>query len=461
MSSIDPKKPHAVLIPFPAQGHVNPFMQLAKLLHSRGFHITFVNTEFNHRRLIRSKGPDFGNGLLDFSFETIPDGLPSSDRDATQDVPSLFESTRKNCIGPFKELLLRLNSCSQVPPVRCIISDGIMSFGIKVAEDLGIPQVSFWPASTYGNFMHDGTLDTQIDWIPGMKNIQLKNLPSFMRTQSLDDILFDFPKVETQNCLKSSAIILNTFNEFEHDVLEALAAKYIPNIFTVGPLPLLSRHVPEKHPLKSLSTSLWKEDPACLEWLDKRDPNSVVYVNYGSVTTMTEESLKEFAWGLAKSKHHFLWIVRPDVVVGSDSATLPEEFFEEIKERGLIAKWCPQQQVLAHSSVAAFLTHCGWNSTLETVCAGVPVICWPFFGDQQTNCHFACTAWGIGVEVNNDVKSDEVAAIVKKMMEGDKGEKLREKVQEWKKKSVQATDIGGSSYSDFDKLIKQALHYDG
>ncbi|EXB29475.1 UDP-glycosyltransferase 85A2 [Morus notabilis] len=95
-------------------------------------------------------------------------------------------------------------------------------------------------------------------------------------------------------------------------------------------------------------------------------------------------------------------------VMGSDLATLSEEFFED-KDRGLLAKWC-------HPSVGVFLTHCGWNSTIEAVCAGAPVICWPFFADQQTNCRFACTTWGIGVEVNNDVKRDEVAALVKEMM---------------------------------------------
>ena len=95
MSSAETWKPRAVCVPYPSHGHVTPMMRLAKLLHSRGFHITFVNTEFNHRRLIRSKGLNYLKGLPDFWFETIPDGLPHSDRDATQDVPALCDSTRK------------------------------------------------------------------------------------------------------------------------------------------------------------------------------------------------------------------------------------------------------------------------------------------------------------------------------------------------------------------------------
>jgi hypothetical protein len=125
-------------------------MRLAKLLHSRGFHITFVNTEFNNMRLIRSNGPDYIKGLSDFRFETIPDGLPPSDRDATQDVPALCDSTRRNCLAPFKELVLKLNSLSEVPPVTCIVSDGVMGFGSKAAKELGIPEVQFWTASACG-----------------------------------------------------------------------------------------------------------------------------------------------------------------------------------------------------------------------------------------------------------------------------------------------------------------------
>ncbi|KAK7860157.1 linamarin synthase 1 [Quercus suber] len=103
---------------------------------------------------------------------------------------------------------------------------------------------------------------------------------------------------------------------------------------------------------------------------------------------MTDQHFNEFAWGLANSKHSFLWVVRPDVVMG-DSTILPEEFFEETKDRGLLASCCPQDKVLAHPSV--FLTHCDWNSTLETVFAGVPIISWPFYAKQQRNCRYAYT----------------------------------------------------------------------
>lgn len=476
-SELETRKPHVVCVPYPSQGHVTPLMLLAQLLYSRGFHVTFVNTEFNHRRLVRSKGPDSDSvkGLPGFRFETIPDGLPPSDRDATQDVPALCDSVRKNCLVPFIDLLHRLNSTSEVPRVSCIVSDGVMSFAIEAAKEMGIPEVQFWTASACSfmgylhyrelirrgifpfkdeNFMSDGTLDIPIDWIPGMRNIRLKDLPSHLRTTNPNAIMFDFMGEEAQNCLKAPAIIFNTFDAFEQEVLEAIVSKF-PRIYTVGPLPLLCKHVNDSQ-VNSLNSSLWKEDSRCLEWLDQREHDSVVYVNYGSITVMTGEHLREFAWGLANSKHPFLWVVRPDIVMG-DSAMLLEEFLEETKDRGLLVSWCSQAQVLAHPSVGAFLTHCGWNSMMETVCEGVPVICWPFFADQQTNCRYACIHWGIGMEIDHDVKHGEVEALVREMMEGNEGKEMRRRAKEWKKKAEEATDVGGSSFNGFDRFIKEAL----
>ncbi|CAK9179139.1 unnamed protein product [Ilex paraguariensis] len=480
MGLVGTQKPHAVLVPYPAQGHVNPLMRLAKLLHSRGFHITFVNTEFNHNRLIKSNGPESVEGVPDFKFETIPDGMPPSTRDATQDVPQLCYSTRKNCLVPFKELLGKLNSSSDIPPVTCIISDGVMSFGVKAGEDMGIPEVQFWTASacSFMGYLHyrelikrgifpfkddtyntDGTLDSPIDWIPGMRDIRFRDLPSFFRTTDPNDIMFDFMGEEAHNCLNASAIIFNTFDALEREVLEGFISKFnYPNIYTIGPLSLLGRHVLESQ-VMSLNSSLWKPDSDCLKWLDQKERDSVVYVNYGSVTTMTNQHFKEFAWGLANSKQPFLWIVRPDIVQG-DSAMLPKAFLEETKDRGLLTSWCAQDEVLAHPAIGAFLTHCGWNSTIESICGGVPVICWPFFADQQTNCRYSCVEWEIGMEINNDVKREEVEELVREMMKGEKGKKMRSKAKEWKNKAEGATYVGGSSYDNFDKFIKKTLHHE-
>ncbi|XP_011008548.1 PREDICTED: 7-deoxyloganetin glucosyltransferase-like [Populus euphratica] len=147
-------KPHAVLIPLPFQSHIKSMLKLAKLLHHKGFHITFVNTEYNHRRLLKSRGPNSLNGLFDFRFENIPDGLPNSDIDASQDILALFEAIKNNLMAPpFSDLLNELNetATSNVPPVTCIVSDSL-AFTIAAAEERGIPIALFETVSP-GCFM--------------------------------------------------------------------------------------------------------------------------------------------------------------------------------------------------------------------------------------------------------------------------------------------------------------------
>jgi hypothetical protein len=142
---------HAVFLPYPAQGHINPMLKLAKLLHhSKGFHITFINTEFNHNRLLRSCGPKSVTGLSDFRFETIPDGLPQSDKDATQDIPALCEATRRTCPAKLKEVILRIEKEEGVPPVTCVVADGAMGFAVYPAKELGLPVFLFFTHSACG-----------------------------------------------------------------------------------------------------------------------------------------------------------------------------------------------------------------------------------------------------------------------------------------------------------------------
>ncbi|KAL7175964.1 hypothetical protein ACSBR2_029521 [Camellia fascicularis] len=467
------EKPHAVCIPLPAQGHINPMLKLAKLLHSKDFHITFVNTEFNHKRILKSRGPDSLDGLPSFRFETIPDGLPESNANAY-----LLESTNKHWLAPFKDLLCKLNdtATSNVPPITCVVSDAIMCFTLAATEELGIPRVSFWAAGACGfmgfiqhrnliekgflpvkdpNSITNEYLDTIVDWIPCMQGIRLKDIPNFIYCISLGDFIIKFMSEITETALQSSAIILNTFDELEHQVLYLLSSMF-PPIYTIGPLHLLLNQIKDDS-LKSIGSNLWEEITECLEWLNSKEPNSVLYVNYGSVTTMTRNQLDEFAWGLANSNQTFLWIIRPDLVIG-DLTVIPPEFITETEERSLLISWCPQEQVLSHPSIGGFLTHCGWNSTIESISSGVPMICWPSFGDQQINCWYSCTQWGTGIEINNDVKRDEVERVVRELMVGDKGKEMKKRTMEWRKMAKEAiVSSSASSFSNLEKMIKQLV----
>ncbi|KAL9249730.1 7-deoxyloganetin glucosyltransferase-like protein [Drosera capensis] len=208
----------------------------------------------------------------------------------------------------------------------------------------------------------------------------------------------------------------------------------------------------------TLGSNLWKEDPTCLEWLDSRGQGSVVYVNFGSITVMTTDQLVEFAWGLANSQHYFLWIIRPDLVTSDYSTTLPTDFLELTKERGLLAPWCDQESVLRHPAVGGFLSHAGWNSMLESMSCGIPMICWPFFADQQTNTWFSCEKWGIAMEIDSEVTRHKVEKQVRELMEGEKGKDMRKKAKEWKRLAHEAiAPPAGSSYSNFENLIQSLL----
>lgn len=300
--------------------------------------------------------------------------------------------------------------------------------------------------------LSNGYLDTIIDWIPAMEGIRLKDLPTFIRTTNRDDIMFNYNLESVNNALKTGSIILNTFDDLEQDVLDAMKSKF-PDIYTVGPLSLLSEQITCDAKMESVEASLWKEDDKCLEWLDKRDAGSVVYVNYGSLIIMTPKQLREFAWGLANSKYSFLWVIRPNLVNGG-TEIISQDFLDEIKDRGLILDWCPQEKVLGHPSLGGFLTHCGWNSTLESISHGVPMICWPFFAEQQTNCHYLCSKWGIGVEIDSDVEREEVEGLLRELMDGKMGKQMKEKAMELKQRAERATKQGGSSYINFHKLVQ-------
>ena len=141
----------------------------------------------------------------------------------------------------------------------------------------------------------------------------------------------------------ASAIVFNTFDELERDAMNGLSSM-LPFLYTIGPFPLLLNQTPQNN-FASLRSNLWKEDPKCLEWLESKESGSVVYVNFGSITIMLAEQLLEFAWGLGNNKKPFLWIIRPDLVIGG-SVILSSEFVNETKDRSLIASWCPQEQVL-------------------------------------------------------------------------------------------------------------------
>ncbi|KAL4583424.1 hypothetical protein LXL04_007996 [Taraxacum kok-saghyz] len=471
------KKPHVIFIPMPSQSHVKAMLKLAQLLHHNGLQITFVNTEFIHKRLVNSGGAHSLDGSDGFRFATIPDGIPrSSDSEEKPLADLLIRHVETTFLTPFLDLATKL----QTPPTL-IISDGFMSlFTIDAAQKLGIPIMLYWTVAACGfmgfyqtkslidkgfiplkdkSYLTNGYLETMVDWIPGMNGIQLKHFPSTIRTTNPVDRLLNFCTEATQKAHSVKYNIIHTFDALEASIVDALSSR-VPHIYTVGPLQLLLNQIPAEEKQTTISNfngySLWKEESECLQWLDTKEPKSVIYVNFGSSTVMSLQDLTEFGWGLANSNVYFLWIIRSGVVVG-ESSLLPPEFEERIKEKGFVASWCPQEKVLEHPSIGGFLTHGGWGSTIESLSAGVPMICWPYGWDQMTNCRYICKEWEVGLEMVKDVKREEVRKLVHELMLGEGGRRLRKKAVEWKEKAWAATSPTGSSSLNVKKLVQDIV----
>ncbi|KAJ8770340.1 hypothetical protein K2173_014950 [Erythroxylum novogranatense] len=470
-----PHKPHAVLIPLPSQGHMKTMLQLAKLLHRKGFHITYVNLEINHRRLLESRGSL--HDLPDFRFEFIPDGLPSLDTDAFQQMDLIWENLMQGrYLASFKRVVSKVSP--NIPPVTCVVSDAFMSLlTVTAAEQLRIPIAIFFTFSACGfmglyqvpvleergllplkdeSLRTNGYSDQVVDFITGMKDMRLRDFFWFdgIEMKFSNDLCRRFCMESVTKVLKAPAVIFHSFDALEPELLNTVSSMF-QSVYFIGPLKLQLDQM-QHNDLNSIGCNLWKEELECLQWLDSREPNSVLYVNFGSLTVLTKEQLVEFAMGLAKSNHPFLWIIRADLMI-CDSATLPPEFTEETRDRSFISGWCPQDDVLNHPSISGFLTHCGWGSTIESISAGIPMLCWPFICDQPTNCRYACTAWGVGMEVDNDVKRDELAKLIRELMEGEKGKQMKSRASEWKKLAEEAARPNGSSSLNLDKLINEAL----
>ncbi|XP_068664957.1 mogroside IE synthase-like [Aristolochia californica] len=199
--------------------------------------------------------------------------------------------------------------------------------------------------------------------------------------------------------------------------------------------------------------SLWKKDSAtCKEWLDSKDDGSVVYVSFGSIANLGSLKMEEIACALKDSDYDFLWVVRE-----SEESNLPEKFAEESKEKGIVVRWCPQLEVLSHRAVGCFVTHCGWNSTLEALTLGVPMVAYPQWSDQPTNAKYIEDVWRVGVRAKIDdegiVRREELKNCLKEIMEGERGVEIKRNAFNWRKRVKEALEEGGSSDKNIEEFV--------
>ncbi|XP_020217274.1 7-deoxyloganetic acid glucosyltransferase [Cajanus cajan] len=463
---------HVLVFAGPVKANVNSMLKLAQLLALHRFHVTFLNTDHIHQRLRRFANIEaLSQTYPTLHFKTIPDGLPHDHpRSGHHALADLYASMNSHAKPLLTDILL---SPHPNPTVTCLIADGFLaSLTADVADQLRIPLVHFraisvscfWtffcaPILFQSNQLPikgEEDMDRIITTIPGMENLlRCRDLPSFYRGVQSDTVKpLKSSVFESHQTLRARALILNTFEDLDGPVLSQIRDK-IPRVFAIGPLHAQLNCRTESNAKTTPSTAcFWEVDRTCLTWLDSQALKSVIYVSFGSITTMTRERLMEFWHGLVNSKKRFLWVMRHDLVAGEDNDyRIPEELEEGTKERGFIVGWAPQEEVLAHKAIGGFLTHSGWNSTLESLVAGVPMICWPYFADQQVNSRFVSEVWKLGLDMKDVCDRHVVENMVNDLMDHRK-EEFQRSAQEMAMLAHKSLIPGGSSYHSLHQLIR-------
>ncbi|XP_002972271.2 7-deoxyloganetin glucosyltransferase [Selaginella moellendorffii] len=459
---------HVVLVPLPAQGHLLPILYLARKLAAHGFAVTIVNIDSVHESVKQNwrNVPQQDIRLESIQMELkVPKGFDAGNMDAV----AAFVDSLQALEEPLADLLAKLSAARAA---SCVISDFYHPSAPHAASKAGIPSVCFWPgmaswasiqysqpsmiAAGYipvdgkvGSFFWSFFLSdffsklpesnaSEIVDLPGLKPMRADDLPFYLRKDFYHKLGRDRFLRQLERAAKDTWVLANSFYELEPQAFDAMQhvvpGKFVP----VGPLfPLRDREA------SGMEASLRPEDHSSIGWLDRKPLKSVLYVAFGSITVLRPGEFEELARGLEESGHPFLFSVPREMVpeVGDDRVG---EFAERAARSGagMVVRWAPQLAVLQHPSVGGFLSHCGWNSILESVSSGVPVLGWPIASEQNTNCKLALQERGVGMELA-DRSSGGVASAVRELMAS---EELRRNVAEIGRNARAAAAAGGSSH---------------
>ncbi|XP_030451215.1 UDP-glycosyltransferase 76F1-like [Syzygium oleosum] len=444
-----------VLFPLPFQGHMNPMLQLGRILYTRGFSITILHTNFN--------APD-PSSHPHFAFRSIANGLDRSEA-STLDIPRLVSLLNARCASPFEECLREMMPSPGVDavPVACLISDQLFSFMCGVAERLKVRALVLRTGGAASLYVY-----TILPVLKEKGYVPTDGSRSEEAVKEFPPLLVrDIPVVDSQkpemmfrlfdNLVKvvksSTGVIFNTFEELEHPALTSLREVLSVPVFPIGPF--------HKCCVTSSSSSLLAEDRSCISWLDEQPLKSVIYVSFGSSAAVSNAEILEIALGLADSQQPFLLVVRPGSVGDPEwPEKSPSHFLKALEGRGKIVKWAPQVEVLAHPAVGAFWTHNGWNSTVESISEGVPMLCMPCFADQGVNARYVSDVWGVGVHLNGGLERENIARAIKRVLVEREGEETRQRALVLKEKASGCLTPGGSSYRGLDGLVNHILRCD-
>ncbi|KAJ6428042.1 hypothetical protein OIU84_023456 [Salix udensis] len=446
---MEQRKENIVMFPFMAQGHIIPFLALAiKLEQKRGCTITFASTPLNIKRIQPSLPPNSSIQLLEIPFRSSDHGLPP-DCENTHDLPyhlilKLVEASRS--LKPsFHELVYDLVRKQHGRLPLCIISDSFFGWCADIAHELGVFHAIFFPFCAFS---------TACYYSIGM------SLPH-RNNESKEFVLADFPQASrihvtqmsenlqgghgaetlrklVKDCMSIDGALFNSMGELDEAGLAFFQKTFGKPFWPIGPILL-----PPGTGNRAGNEAAIKAVEVCRNWLDTKPPNSVLYVSFGSQNTLSASQMMHLAFALEASGKNFIWAVRPPTGFSINSEFkekeyLPEGFENRNKASGrglLVHQWAPQMEILSHKSTSAFLSHCGWNSVLECLSYGVPIIGWPMASEQFYNVKLLEEEIGVCVEVArgriSEVKSEDIVAKIDLVMnDTEKGKEMRKRACE-------------------------------
>ncbi|KAL2505154.1 UDP-Glycosyltransferase superfamily protein [Abeliophyllum distichum] len=456
--------PHILLFPFMSKGHTIPVLHLARLLLHRGAAVTLFTTPAN-RPFISAALSDTTVSIIDLPFPQNIDGIPPH-VESTDNLPEMSKWPRlaiaAKLMKPYFE-----QTINSLPRISFMITDGFFGWTLESAQKFGIPRLVYYgmsyfsmSLSTVASQSQQLLIDLELDnnklfmfpsfpWI----KFSIKDFnPAVADPECQDKLQSEFILEHVEATKKSYGIIVNGFYELESVYADYWNREIGPKAWCVGPLCLAE--APQKKQ-ENYQTPSW------IQWLDRKQEEGkpVLYVAFGSQADISREQIKQIKTGLEKSGVNFFWVAGKNQVEDDDG------FEYRVKGRGMLVKeWVDQREILEHSSVQGFLSHCGWNSVMESICAKVPILAWPMMAEQPLNAKMVVEEMGIGLRVetsdgsiNGFVNWEKLEKVVKELMEGEMGKELREKVKQIGGAAAEAMAEGGSSWNALNELINE-LH---